>query len=81
MFDARNRLGRQVDQEVRRHFGAQVLSTVIPRNVRLSEAPSHGKPAVLYDALSAGARAYLQLAQELLDHWAQASNTTRGATT
>ncbi len=78
LFDARNRLGRQVEQEVRRHFGKQVLRTVIPRNVRLSEAPSHGKPALLYDAVSAGARAYLQLAQELLDHWAEASDPTGG---
>jgi chromosome partitioning protein len=78
MFDARNRLARQVQQEVRRHFGDQVLRTLIPRNVRLSEAPSHGKPALLYDASSAGARAYLQLAQELLDRWAGARNETGG---
>jgi chromosome partitioning protein len=73
LFDARNRLARQVEQEVRNHFGAQVLRTVIPRNVRLSEAPSHGKPALLYDAMSAGSRAYLQLAQELLDRWSEAA--------
>jgi len=73
LFDARNRLARQVEQEVRNHFGAQVLRTVIPRNVRLSEAPSHGKPALLYDAISAGSRAYLQLAQELIDRWAEAT--------
>jgi chromosome partitioning protein len=80
MFDARNRLGRQVEQEVRQHFGAQVFTTVIPRNVRLSEAPSHGKPALLYDAVSAGARAYLHLAQELLDRWAthETSSQSKG---
>ena len=69
LFDARNRLSRQVADEVRGHFGEQVFRTVIPRNVRLSEAPSHGKPAILYDAASAGARAYLQLAEELLQRW------------
>jgi chromosome partitioning protein len=74
MYDARNRLCRQVAEEARRHFGDQVFRTTIPRNVRLSEAPSHGKPAILYDASSVGARAYLQLAQELLDHWSHASN-------
>ncbi|HVH20249.1 MAG TPA: ParA family protein [Myxococcota bacterium] len=72
MYDARNRLCRQVADEARRHFGTQVFRTTIPRNVRLSEAPSHGKPAILYDAGSVGARAYLQLAQELLDHWSSA---------
>jgi chromosome partitioning protein len=74
MFDARNRLCRQVADEVRGHFGEQVFRTTIPRNVRLSEAPSHGKPAILYDATSAGARAYLELAQELIDHWSRASS-------
>jgi chromosome partitioning protein len=70
MVDPRNRLCRQVADEARRHFGGQVFETLIPRNVRLSEAPSHGKPAILYDAGSAGARAYLQLAEELIDRWA-----------
>ena len=55
MVDRRNNLSRQVELEVRGHFGAQVFETVIPRNVRLSEAPSHGKPALLYDAHSRGA--------------------------
>jgi len=67
MADSRNRLSRQVEDEARRHFGAQVFRTCIPRNVRLSEAPSHGKPVLLYDAHSKGARAYLELAQEILD--------------
>jgi chromosome partitioning protein len=66
MADLRNNLARQVEREVRSHFGDQVFRTVIPRNVRLSEAPSHGKPVVLYDAYSRGALSYLQLAEELL---------------
>jgi chromosome partitioning protein len=67
MLDARANLGRQVADEARRHFGAQVLRTVIPRNVRLSEAPSHGKPVLLYDIQSRGALAHLELARELLE--------------
>jgi chromosome partitioning protein len=67
MVDLRNNLARQVESEVRGHFGAEVFRTVIPRNVRLSEAPSHGKPILLYDALSRGAIAYLDLAQEILE--------------
>jgi len=66
MFDGRNNLSKQVEEEVRTHFGEQVFRTVIPRNVRLSEAPSHGKPIILYDITSRGAVAYLELAQELL---------------
>ncbi len=74
MYDARNRLTRQVEAEVRRHFERVVFETVIPRNVRLSEAPSHGKPIFTYDASSRGARAYMALAQEILKrevHFAQ----------
>ncbi len=66
MLDARNTLSRQVAEEARRHFGALVFATEIPRNVRLSEAPSHGRPALLYDIRSKGAVAYLGLAEELL---------------
>lgn len=66
MFDGRNNLSRQVDEEVRAHFGEKVFTTVIPRNVRLSEAPSHGKPIILYDITSRGAVAYLELAKELM---------------
>jgi chromosome partitioning protein len=66
MVDARNNLSRQVEQEVRDHFGESVFRTVIPRNVRLSEAPSHGKPVLLYDIQSKGAVAYLRLADEIL---------------
>ncbi len=66
MSDPRNRLSRDVEDEVRRHLGEQVFSTVVPRNVRLSEAPSHGKPVLLYDAHSKGSVAYLRLADEIL---------------
>jgi chromosome partitioning protein len=66
MVDLRANLARQVSDEVRRHFGDQVFRTVIPRNVRLSEAPSHGKPVLLYDIQSRGATAYLALGEELL---------------
>ena len=66
MFDRRANLSRQVEDEVRSHFGDRVFRSTIPRNVRLSEAPSHGKPILLYDIHSRGAAAYLELAQELL---------------
>jgi chromosome partitioning protein len=65
MFDSRLRLSNQVMQEVQQHFSDKVFNTVIPRNVRLSESPSHGKPVLLYDVLSAGAQAYLDLGKEL----------------
>ncbi|WP_439816651.1 ParA family protein [Zavarzinia sp. CC-PAN008] len=66
MFDARNNLSDSVAADVRRHLGPKVYETVIPRNVRLSEAPSFGKPAILYDHRSTGAQAYIRLAGELL---------------
>jgi chromosome partitioning protein len=66
MVDMRNNLSRQVETEVRSHFGAKVYKTRIPRNVRLSEAPSHGQPILLYDIHSRGAVAYLRLAEEIL---------------
>lgn len=66
MMDRRANLCRQVENEVRRHFGDRVFATAIPRNVRLSEAPSHGKPILLYDIHSKGAISYLRLAEELL---------------
>ena len=68
MYDGRTNLSMQVAEEVKRHFPGQVYATVIPRNVRLSEAPSFGKPVSAYDALSRGAEAYDALAQELLEH-------------
>ena len=67
MFDTRNSLSHQVSDEVRRHFPEQVFRTVIPRNVRLSESPSHGIPAALYDPASKGAQAYIDLARELTE--------------
>lgn len=66
MVDARNTLSRQVASEVRGHFAERVFATEIPRNVRLSEAPSHGKPVLLYDVRSKGAVSYLRLAEELI---------------
>ena len=67
MYDLRNNLSAQVAREAREHFGELVFKTSVPRNVRLSEAPSHGKPALLYDINSKGAMSYLQLAEELLE--------------
>lgn len=67
MFDSRNNLSHQVSEEIRTHFEDQVFQTVIPRNVRLSEAPSHGLPVLLYDISSRGATAYLELARELIE--------------
>lgn len=66
MHDSRNMLSRQVEEEIRKHFGPRVYNTVIPRNVTLAEAPSHGRPALLYDARSKGAQSYLALAKEFL---------------
>jgi len=67
MYDSRNNLTVQVEDEVRGHFKAAVFQTIIPRNVRLSEAPSHGKPVLLYDITSKGAQSYLALAKELVE--------------
>ena len=66
MYDSRNNLSSQVAKEIRKLFKEKVFQTVIPRNVRLSEAPSHGKPVLLYDIKSSGAQGYLQLARELI---------------
>ena len=71
MADARNRLSKDVEDEIRNHFAEQAFETVIPRNVRLSEAPSHGKPIIYYDISSRGATAYLQLARELIQREGQ----------
>ena len=65
MYDARNNLSLQVEEEVRQHFKKRVFHAIIPRNVRLSEAPSHGEPILLYDIKSKGAQSYLALAREL----------------
>jgi chromosome partitioning protein len=67
MFDKRNKLSFMVEREVREHFKELVFTTSIPRNVRLSEAPSHGLPAILYDIRSMGTQSYIALAQELID--------------
>jgi chromosome partitioning protein len=66
MYDVRNNLSRQVVDEVKRHFGELVYNTIIPRNVRLGESPSFGKPIILYDATSKGAQAYIELTREFL---------------
>jgi chromosome partitioning protein len=66
MFDGRNNLSHQVANEVRKHFKDKVLKTIIPRNIRLSEAPSYGKPILLYDIHSKGAESYLNLAREII---------------
>jgi chromosome partitioning protein len=66
MYDGRTKLSVQVAEEVRRFFGDRVYDTVIPRNVHLSEAPSHGKPVILYDIRSTGAQAYLNLTKEII---------------
>ncbi|HMK77108.1 MAG TPA: AAA family ATPase [Thermodesulfobacteriota bacterium] len=66
MFDGRNNLSHQVAEEVRNHFKDKVFRTIIPRNIRLSEAPSYGKPVLLYDIHSKGAESYLNLAREIM---------------
>jgi len=66
MYDERTNLGQQVSGNIREFFGEQVYKTVIPRNIRLGEAPSHGVPVILYDARSRGAEAYVSLAKEFL---------------
>ncbi len=68
MFDARNTLSNQVAAELRQHFGDKVYKTIIPRNVTLAEAPSHGKPVILYDVSSKGAQSYIALAKEVMDN-------------
>ena len=66
MYDARLRLANQIYEELKSHFGDMVFNTVIPRNIRLSEAPSHGLPAILYDPNSRGATSHMQLAKEII---------------
>jgi len=67
MFDKRNKLSTQVDEEARKYFKDKVYNTVIPRNVRLSEAPSHGVPCIVYDRACLGSKSYLNLAKEFLE--------------
>lgn len=66
MFDARTNLSIQVVEEVKKYFKSKVYRTIIPRNVRLSEAPSHGEPIITYDPKSKGAEVYLELAKEVI---------------
>ncbi|ODP97285.1 MULTISPECIES: ParA family protein [Salinivibrio] len=75
MYDPRNRLATEVSDQIKKHFGDKVYRTVIPRNVRLAEAPSHGRPAMYYDKLSSGAKAYLALAGEILRREEQARSS------
>jgi len=79
MYDQRNNLSDLVAADVRRHFGAKVYATMIPRNVRISEAPSHGMPVLLYDPRCAGSQAYIQLAAEMMRHGAGTATQDRGA--
>lgn len=74
MYDARLNLSRQVSEDAREYFGHQVFQTVIPRNVRLAEAPSFGKPIILYDVASVGAQAYMNVAAELIERTQQLEN-------
>ncbi|MGI9090918.1 MAG: ParA family protein [Gemmatimonadaceae bacterium] len=73
MYDARLNLSRQVASEAREYFGTQVFETVIPRNIRLAEAPSFGKPIILYDVASVGAKAYMSVARELIQRTNEAA--------
>src|SRR5207253_1096379 len=68
MYDDRTNLSQQVTQDLKKFFGSKLMNTVIPRNVRLAEAPSYGKPVLLYDVRSRGAESYIRLAKEVLDH-------------
>jgi len=74
MFDSRNLLAQQVSDQLKQHFGDKVYDTIIPRNIRLAEAPSHGVPAISYDRTSKGAQAYLALAGEILSRAGQAAS-------
>lgn len=75
MYDARLNLSRQVAADAREYFGKQVLDTVVPRNVRLAEAPSFGKPIILYDIGSVGAKAYMGVAKEIISRTAKAGSS------
>lgn len=74
MYDARLNLSRQVAADAREYFGSRVLDTMIPRNIRLAEAPSFGKPIILYDVTSVGAQAYMSAAREILDRHRRGSS-------
>jgi chromosome partitioning protein len=79
MYDARLNLSRQVATDAREYFGAKVFGTIVPRNVRLAEAPSFGKPIILYDVASVGAQAYMSVARELMERTRQEAAEPAGA--
>jgi chromosome partitioning protein len=78
MYDGRTRLSEQVAEDVRAHFGDAVLSTEVPRSVRVAEAPSYGRPVLTYDPLSRGAVAYVDAAREIAERGAARSNAVSG---
>lgn len=78
MFDDRTNLGRQVADDLREFFQKEIFKTVIPRSIRLAEAPSHGKPVILYDVRSKGAESYIKLAKEILANGAEQTKTAAG---
>jgi len=75
MYSPRVNLSKQVEDEIREHFPNEVCRTIIPRNVRISEAPSFGQPVILYDVRSKGAESYLLLAEEILSHDQKSAGT------
>jgi chromosome partitioning protein len=77
MYDSRLNLSRQVAEDAREYFGPKVFNSVVPRNVRLAEAPSFGKPIILYDVASVGAQAYMNVARELIDRTEHGDNGGR----
>jgi chromosome partitioning protein len=77
MYDDRTNLSRQVREDINKHFGDFLLKTIIPRSIRLGEAPSFGKPVLLYDIKSKGAAAYLNLAREIISHGNHQKKGTR----
>jgi len=79
MFDSRNRLAHQVEQEIRAHFKDKTFKTMIPRNVRLSESPSFGKPVILYDVQSTGAISYMELTKEIVGAHRMAGKVAQSA--
>jgi chromosome partitioning protein len=79
MFDDRTNLARQVAEDLRDFFGNDVLTTVIPRSIRLAEAPSYGKPILMYDPRSKGAESYIRLAKEILENERSSREATQGA--
>ena len=74
MFDERTNLAQQVMAELKNYFGEKLCKTTIPRNIRLAEAPSHGKPALVYDPRSKGAESYIRLAKEIIERQAACSS-------